>query len=120
MAQKRKAPNGLSTSAQKVWRETLAVYELDEHEYPTLEAACRELTLIEKIDKELDGSKLIVRGSMGQDVANPLLAEVRQHRAAYIAFMKALRLPEGESAEVSSPRSEAARKAAQARWGRGA
>ncbi|GGA72533.1 hypothetical protein GCM10011490_24130 [Pseudoclavibacter endophyticus] len=119
MAQKRKAPPGLSAAAQKVWRETLQVYDLDEHEYPTLEAACRELTLVARIEDVLKDSKLIVRGSMGQEVANPLLAEVRQHRAAYIAFMKALRLPEGEQAE-ESPRTEAARKAAQARWNRGA
>lgn len=117
---KKRAPMRLSEKANKLWRSTLEVYDLAEHEYPILEAACRELDIIGEIEKELRGAALIVRGSMGQDVANPLLAEVRHHRAAYVSLIRALGLPDADADVAPSPRSTAAQKAAMARWSRGA
>jgi hypothetical protein len=62
----------------------------------------------------------MVRGSQGQDVANPLLGEVRMHRKAYIDFIGKLELPESDGAAAHDPRRAAAQKAANARWSRGA
>lgn len=120
MARKRQSPRGLSEKANKVWRSTLEDFDLSEHEYPILEGACRELDLITELEKELKGAPLMVRGSMGQDVANPLLAEVRQHRAAYVGLIRSLKLPEGESSVGQTPASRSAQNAANARWSRGA
>lgn len=121
MDEKKRPPTGLSAKSRKLWNDTIAVYDLDEHEYPILEAACRELDLITLMEKDLKGAPLMVRGSMGQEVANPLLTEVRMHRKAYIDFIGKLDLPEGEGAgEAVSPRTAAAQKAANARWSRGA
>lgn len=117
---KKRAPMRLSERANRLWRETLEVYELAPHEYPILEAACRELDIIDEIAKQLRGAPYVVRGSMGQDVANPLLAEVRHHRAAYVSLVRALGLPDAEAGEMPNPRSSAAQRAAQARWSRGA
>lgn len=117
----RRAPAGLGSTGAKFWRDTTKVYELSAHEAHQLEHACRELDLIDRLEDELDGASLIVRGSMGQDVAHPLLAEIRQHRAAFSALVKALALPDAaEEPKPESPRSRAARAAAQARWARGA
>lgn len=117
---KKRAPMRLSPKANKLWHSTLNVYDLAEHEYPILEAACRELDLVDELEKELRGSDYIVRGSMGQDVANPLLAEIRHHRAAYVSLVRALGLPDADAGEVPDARRSAAQKAAQARWSRGA
>jgi hypothetical protein len=120
MSEPKRPPTGLSTRARKLWADTCEVYDLDEHEFPILEAACRELDLIARLEKELKGAPLMVRGSQGQDVANPLLGEVRMHRKAYIDFIGKLELPESDGVAAHDPRRAAAQKAANARWSRGA
>ncbi|ANJ26809.1 hypothetical protein [Agromyces aureus] len=116
----RKAPEGLGAKARAFWTETTKVYDLSAHEALMLEGACREIDLIDRLEDELDGAALVSRGSMGQDVAHPLLGEVRQHRAAFGSIMKQLRLPELEDEAPMSPRSMQAQAAANARWSRGA
>lgn len=114
----RTAPTKLGAKARKFWRETVANYEVSAHEALLLEAACREIDIVERLQKELDGANLVVPGSMGQDTAHPLLMEVRMHRAAFAALIKQLALPDVEDEKPSSPRSRQAQKAAEARWGR--
>lgn len=113
-------PTGLGKRAAAFWRDTTSVYELSAHELLLLEGACRELDIIDRLEESLDGARLVVRGSMGQDVAHPLLAEVRQHRAAFGAIVKQLSLPDAEDEKPMSPRSLQAQAAANARWSRGA
>lgn len=113
-------PTFESANARALWEDTTSDFELSRHEKVILEAACREQDLVERIEKDLVNSKLIVLGSMGQEVANPLLGEVRQHRAAVASLIKQLKLPEGEGEEQQqNPRSTTARAAANARWGTG-
>lgn len=116
----KKAPAGLGAKAAKFWTDTTSVYELSAHEALMLEGACRELDLIERLEQGLEGQDLVAVGSMGQPVAHPLLAEVRQHRAAFNSIVKQLRLPEVEDEKPMSPRSMQAQAAANARWSRGA
>lgn len=114
-----RAPADLGTKGRALWTKTLAVYDLAAHELVTLEAACREVDLIADMEKALKGAQMVVKGSMGQSVAHPLLAEVRQHRAAYISFIKALALPESDEPAVPKPdngRRAQAQAAANARW----
>lgn len=117
------APDGLGSQALKLWEEMTGLYEFRVDELRILEDACREVDLIERLEVELDGAPLMVKGSMKQDVANPHLAEVRQHRATLARLFKQLDLPD-EPGGVERPgvgdRSSAARKAAEARWRRGA
>jgi hypothetical protein len=115
-----KAPAGLGKKAQKFWSDTTSIYDLSAHEALILEGACRELDLIDRLEDGLDGADLVTKGSMGQDVAHPLLAEVRQHRAAFGSLVKSLRLPDVGDEEPMSPRSQQAQAAANARWSRGA
>lgn len=118
MATKR-TPNKLGTKAAQFWRDTTKTYDLSPAELLILEGACREIDIVERMERELDGADLVVAGSMGQDTAHPLLAEVRQHRAAFGSMIKQLALPDAEE-PPSSARSRQAQAAANARWSRGA
>jgi len=77
------------------------------------------LDKIAALDAELDGASLMSKGSMGQDVANPLLGELRAQQAAFDRAIKQLDLPdEGEGlGRGAVNRSVSAREAAAARWG---
>jgi hypothetical protein len=63
------------------------------------------------------GAPLLVRGSQGQDVINPLISELRQHRATLASLLRQLKLPD-ESTRLAEARSTSARAAANARWSR--
>lgn len=113
-------PVGLGVNGRRVWTATTRDYELGEHELAILESACRELDIVDRLEKALKDAKLIVNGSMGQPTANPLLGEVRQHRTTYTSLIKSLKLPESDEATpAQKARSTSARAAAAARWGTG-
>jgi hypothetical protein len=65
----------------------------------------------------MSGQPLYMKGSMGQSVINPIVPELRQHRATLAALLKHLKLPD-ELVERPDSRAVAARRAAQARWGK--
>lgn len=113
-----RAPTGLGTDGRGLWRDVLGAYELDPQEVRILREAGRLLDEIRKVEAVLDAApSLVTRGSQGQDVGHPLLAELRQHRAAYEKLMKALDLPDatGNSAPSDGQRRSATANAA--RWG---
>ena len=116
------APANLESRGLKFWQDATGVYEFRADELLILEDACRELDVIDRLEEELRTADLLVKGSMGQDVANPLLGEVRQHRALYARLVKQLALPDGEAEadQGAGDRSSKARSAANARWRRGA
>lgn len=118
MATRKTPPTKLGPKARKFWRETAEIYDLSPAESLLLEGACREIDIIERLQKELDGADLIVAGSMGQDTAHPLLQELRMHRQTFGSIVKQLALPEAEDEKPMSPGSRQAQTAANARWGR--
>ncbi|MGI8753583.1 MAG: hypothetical protein ACR2MN_14975 [Acidimicrobiales bacterium] len=84
-----------------------------------LEDACREADLIDELVAELKGAPKIVLGSQRQQVANPLISEVRQHRAVLSGLLRALDLPESDLAAGEAQQArEAATALARARWSR--
>lgn len=113
-------PKNLKVSGARLWRDVASKYVLRPDELRVLEDACREADLIDQIQAGLVGAPLYMTGSMGQKVANPLFAEIRQHRATFASLMRQLALPDEDSSSGGgggeSPRSAAARKAANARW----
>lgn len=113
-------PAGLEKAGRKLWTQIArsGKYELRPDELRVLEDACREADLIDDLTGALKGLPRIVRGSMGQDVINPLISELRQHRATLKSLLGALSLPDSPS--ESRPRSVSARGAAQSRWGKSA
>ncbi len=120
-AAKKSSPKGLGTKARRLWVDVTKTYALRADELRVLEDACREVDLIERMEEELarDDAELVVRGSMGQDVAAPLLQELRQHRSVVARLLGSLKLPDEDSA-LGESRAPSARAAATARWGRGA
>ena len=112
-------PPDLGEAGTKLFREiaTSGAYELRPDELSILEEACSEKDLIAELEAERRGSPYMVKGSQGQDVINPMISDLRQHRMAFKSLLGALNLPD-EAGET--PRSVGARKAAQSRWGKSA
>ncbi|MFF8829130.1 hypothetical protein [Streptomyces sp. NPDC015131] len=111
-------PEGLGPKGMELWLEISEAFELRVDELRILGDACREADLIERMHIELQEARLVVKGSMGQDVANPLVQELRQHRALVARLLAALKLPdeEGQEERDARARSSQARKAALTRW----
>lgn len=122
MVSKPSMPRDLERAGRKLWRDIArsGKYELRPDELRVLEDACREADLIDDLAQEAKGAPKMVRGSQGQDVINPLISELRQHRATLKSLLGALQLPDDDDVFGESRRSVAARKAAQARWGKSA
>ena len=118
------APRGLGTGGKHLWHAIAKKYDLRPDELRTLEDSCREADLIDEMTREQAGKDKTVKGSMGQIVAAPLIAELRQHRATLNTMLRSLKLPEVDAgalaaeAERRAGESERKRAAAQARWTR--
>ena len=87
-------------------------YMLRTDELRVLKDSCREADLIEDLRLESRGAQMVVKGSMGQPVINPLVSELRQHRACLAGLLRQLKLPDEDAPTASNP----AGKAAHARW----
>ncbi len=99
---KPQCPRGLSDRAKDFWRSIADNYILRPDEYEILRAACQELMLIDRMQTKTaeSGFKFIVKGSMGQDVANPILTEIRQHRMTLASLLKQMKLPDAATANL--------------------
>jgi len=110
------APRNLSAAGRKLWTTITTQYELRADELRVLEDACREADLIDVLNAEAKGADLVVQGSTGQPVINPLISELRQHRSTLAALFRQLKLP--DETDTAASRSSQAREAANARWSR--
>lgn len=119
MPRSRLAPDGLGARGAGLWSEVTGSYTLRSDELVVLEDACREADLVARLEAELASAELMVVGSMGQPVVNPLVAELRQHRSTFAKLAAQLKLPD-EPGAAAGDRSTSARAAAVARWSRGA
>jgi hypothetical protein len=103
-----------------LWRELHAQFDFsqDPHRAAIIEDACRTADLIDRMQLVVDDADgLRVRGSQGQPVGMPELAEVRQYRALLASLLRALALPDtDELAEVKAQQlTKVRRESAQAR-----
>ena len=111
-----KPPASLGKVGRKVWREIVGTYELEPHERRLIEEACGFLDRAAQLDEQVEQDGLIVKGSMGQPVLHPAVAEARQHRQAYSRLVGQLSFPD-EVGRVGSSWSGRGRRGAAARWG---
>ena len=118
---KRRTPPSLGPIGGALWRELMAKYQFRADEARVLFDACAEADLIDTLQSAQKEQPLTVKGSMGQQVINPLISELRQHRSTLASLLKQLALPDeagGVAGSVagSKVRSTQARAAAQKRW----
>ena len=117
-----RAPSGLGPAGRRLWREVTTAYTLRPDELAVLTEAARTADLVARLATSLEGAELTVPGSMGQPVANPLIAELRLQRRSFDALLRSLALPDQEGEVPGRDRngrytSTGARSAAIARWG---
>jgi hypothetical protein len=109
-------PDGLGVKASVLWDEITGEFELRADERRSLEDACRTVDLIERLEAEIRDGPSFVAGSNGQDVANPLMTEIRLHRAQFSRSMQAVHLPAEE--DTPAARSAHGRALVAHRWKR--
>ena len=119
-------PRGLQREGRALWRAMHREFSFDQEPgtLAILEQACRTADVIDRLQVVVDGATdLRVRGSQGQPVGMPELAELRQHRALLAQLISRLGLPDNAPDEgvdeLAERRSAAGRIAAKARWKRG-
>jgi hypothetical protein len=100
------APAGLGSAGRALWRSIARQVaddglELDAREHRWLADACAEADLVGVLASALTDAPLMVRGSQGQDVINPLIPELRQHREALGRLLKRLELADPNALEGS-------------------
>lgn len=80
------------------------------------EEACRTADVVDRLHAIVDAAEdMRVRGSQGQPVSMPEVAELRQYRALFVTLLKALTLPDDEGGGLT--RSQLGKLGAEARWG---
>jgi len=96
-------PRGLPAAGSALWRSVARQWaddglEPDARERRWLEDACREAAILHvmevKLEAAVESGDLIVKGSMGQPVANALISECRRSRAQIAALLGKLSLEE--------------------------
>lgn len=112
----------LGEDGRALWDSIIPAYELRPDEVRILQDACCEADIIARLEEELVGAELMVKGSQGQLVASPLVSELRQHRATLAGLLVKLKIPDSPAgaARKRAVVSAQAVKAARARWGSGA
>ena len=113
-----KAPTGLRAAGRNLWRDVTEKYTLRVDELAVLARACKtadRLAELEKAHVDL-GRPFLTRGSMGQDVIHPLIAEIRTHEAHLGTQLAKLKLPDMPATGDGSAKPNQQRSAAQSRW----
>ena len=114
MANETTTPEGLADAGSALWTSVTGKYVLRVDERSILLSACKtvdRIAMLEKAHADL-GQPFLTRGSMGQDVIHPLIAEMRAQESHLAAQFAKLKLPDDAGAE----RPNQQRAAAQTRW----
>lgn len=78
-----RSPAGLQAAGKRLWRTVTAEFDLEAepHKLQILAQACRVTDVIADLDEAADEAPLTVKGSMGQQVISPFIAEARAQRS---------------------------------------
>lgn len=116
------APKHLGEHGLKLWMDCAPPkYEMRPDELRLLTECCREVDIIDRLEDALRNDDLMVAGQGLRDMkVNPLVSELRQHRATLTTMFRALALPDTTSGVAQKRQlvSEQNTKAARARWDR--
>ena len=97
-----KAPPGLLAGGRKLWREVAKDHQLRPDQYRILFEACCEADLIDRLQADLKDTPTTTRGSMGQEVAHPILSELRQHRGTLNTLIRGLALEDTDTSAADT------------------
>ena len=78
-----RSPAGLQAEGKRLWRSVTAIFDLSDEppKVHILGQACRVADVVAELDEAADQVPLTVKGSMGQQVISPFIAEARVQRA---------------------------------------
>jgi hypothetical protein len=78
-----RSPASLDAAGRRLWRSTVDVFDFTDepHKVQILTQACRVADIVAELDEAADEAPLTVKGSMGQVVISPFIAEARAQRA---------------------------------------
>lgn len=116
----RKTPPELARGGRALWREVAKNRDLRPDEARILLDCCHEVDIIDDLQGALKDAPRTVRGSQGQEVIHPLIAELRMHRQTLHSLLRGLSLADNDTSADDAFRSsrEAATVLAHARWSR--
>ncbi|WP_158169978.1 hypothetical protein [Mycolicibacterium smegmatis] len=91
-----RCPAGLQAAGRRLWRSITTEFELenDPDKAEILAQACRVADQIAELDEAAAEAPLTVRGSMGQPVISPFIAEARAQRALLAQLLARLNFEE--------------------------
>jgi len=93
-----RTPKGVGPQGKRLWAEVLGEHELTQSELAILTAACRCITVLERIADELESSSALTSTTTsGSVVSSPLIVEQRQQSATLTRLIASLRLPDDDS-----------------------
>lgn len=110
-----RAPAGLGPAGGRLWRSVDAVFDFNDepHKVQILVQACRVADVVDEMDEAATEAPLTVKGSMGQPVISPFIAEARAQRALLAQLLGKLDLPDtDEETEAKAQKLSRARRRA--------
>ena len=111
-----RSPAGLDKAGKALWKSVHDVFDFTEEpaKVQILAQACRVADIVAELDEAADEAPLTVKGSMGQQVISPFIAEARAQRALLAQLLGRLGLPDTdeEAAEKAEKLSQTRQKAA--------
>jgi hypothetical protein len=108
-------PAGLLGRGSAFWIEMLTELEFDTKETALVLEAARVLDRIDQLAEAIEADGLTVKGSMGQTVIHPAVAELRQQQAAFARLIGGVNLPDDDAA-ADRFKYERAKAGSDARW----
>jgi len=116
-------PFGLAVDGSALWVSVASKYALRPDELRHLEDACRLVDIMAALRIEAAGEPMMIPGSMGQMILNPLVAEQKTHALAVGTLLARCKLPDLDPVPKPNQQRDAANTKHAAPWagsGRGA
>jgi hypothetical protein len=114
-----RTPSGLCRRGKTLWKSVVVAFALAESETALLLEACRALDDVEALCQAVAAAPMTTIGSRGQEVINPLRAELRSERLLLAKLLSQLDVPmpsDGPGEWDGLSASARARKAVRVRW----
>ncbi|WP_288801557.1 hypothetical protein [uncultured Corynebacterium sp.] len=122
MTSTHKPPKGLEAGGMKLWNTITETFNFTDEpgKLALLERASKVADQIDKLEREASQAPMTAKGSMGQLVIHPFIAEIRSQTTVLNTLLKSLGLPETDEERVvrTERRSAAGKAGANARWNR--